>query len=61
MSFVLETCSVLVHYMQNKALDNVQRYFLLRFDQRQVRIREAYALICSSGLNSIFASSIVLL
>lgn len=50
MSFVLETCSVLVHYMQNKALDNVQRYFLLRFDQRQVRIREVYALICSSGL-----------
>ena len=59
MAFVLETCSVLVHYRQNESLDNVQRYFPLRLDQ--VSMKEVETLILQFWFIQYFGSSVVLL
>ena len=59
MAFVLETCSVLVHYRQNESLDNVQRYFPLRLDQ--VSMKEVATLILQFWFIQYFVSSVVLL
>lgn len=59
MAFVLETCSVLVHYRQNESSDNVQRYFPLRLDQ--VSMKEVETLILQFWFIQYFGSSVVLL